>query len=1355
MMVDTRASDFPVVTSVAAFIFLAAVVALTLLLRVGGGPAIVPPDYDPDGIRESVESELDALELRPVDRIRVTARRIEWRDGGGQPFLEAPTAAFTVSLASGIGAIVVSGGVITEPELRVVQTGEERWNYERPLAPFLEDDGGETPDGGTAIYLRDVALDRGHVVLEMLDATYEARSLDARIARAQLSGPGLDAPVFEIDTASAQLVLPDTAGGEVVRAVALSDARVRLVDGAMAFEVPNARFGQSSLADAQGVWDPAFGGLGLDVRVRGTDVRVADLPWLPGEVPEDASGSFTLRLEPLPGERTAVSFTELALRAPGSSASGSARAIIGGARPTLESVDLTVDPLSLDLVEAFTGPLPYSGQVAGTIQGTGGDIRFDVRGTLRTSALSEPFTTDLAGRVVLNDEGFELRDAAVALDRVPLEALEPIAPGLPLRGPVSGTVELRGAGPGAAPLDVDLRLEAGGGIITVAGTLDLTGAVPAYDVSGRVAGVRLREILAPAAPPAEVHTTFELEGTGLDPATAEARVIANGTFTGWQSEPDDTLVADISVSGGTATVRQLQLALGPVEASARGGWDFVDGGGGAITYAFAVSDLDPLAPYLPAGPDGRRPYATGGMEASGSLSGTLDAPVVNGDLTARGVRWGEWAAENLEGEYLVNTADSGLPRIDIQLSGQELRTAYGDFDGAALTVDFGRPTFEVALRADQEGGAGVLEVDAGGRIDESGQREIQVRRLEVDLQEQRWRLTRPTDIRWTRGDEVRIENLEVLQVDGGGRVAVEGVVAPIDDMDLGLDVRDLPIGDLLNLVGLDAGLAGRLTLNGELRGPAESPIADLELALEEGEFRGVPVRSVVGEIAYGDGTLRLDVNGALGDSARIRVNGTVPAFIRLGGGPLAELRDDAELDLSLATETFPLTTLDPGLASVEGLEGRLQADVRIEGTPAQPRLSGSAGIREGALTIPLLGRRFTAITGSLDLSGRRATLRDLTISSGGTAAITGSLDFQELTNPALDLAVELEAFQVQDVEDMDAAGTWGTMSLSGTLDRPVVSGDIFANDGAVSLAPFRQPDLSARLAGTEALDLMDPADDFDLGAADQGGVAVDGLVVEAGDNLWFVTDEVRAQLEGTLTVDKVGQDVSIQGTLEGSRGTFELRAPPLYRQFRIVSASIRFFGSPDPNPQLDVVAERAVRVDRSSNLDVRVQVGGTLSNPTLSLAAADAPQIPESELFSYLLFGQRSGGLSEVASGSVGFGQALSYTGFGEYLTSDVTQEIDFLDYFLLDFRPGIGRTGIFATTGLEITNDLFLTVDYEFGEADLPAAGLEYDTGLGTWRLAYEPVDSYDEVGARRLLFGEEAIARQVIMSWRRRWTY
>lgn len=1352
----TRSSRFP--TGVVALaVFLVALVILLLLFRGDDGDRVVisMADYEPEAVEEAVRDALRPVALTPARELRVTARQVRWNDPTGRPFLETPRASVSVLLNAGPdGGVLLSDGVIVEPRVRLAQTGEESWNYDRPLAPFLEDEPGDAAREPLAVRLREFTVVGGNVILDLLDERYEARSLDAELSAGQLSGPGLDAPTFALRRASAELVLPDTAEGTLTRDVTVAGARIRVLDGAVAFDIDRGTFGRSQLASLQGIWDPSLGGFGLDMTLTAIDARLADIPWLPGEVPEGAAGSFRLRVQPRPGGRTALALSDIDLRAPGSAATGSFAAVIGAERPpVLEAVDLRVDPLSLDLVEAFTGPLPYGGTVAGTIVGTGGDVEFDLRGRLTTPTMTEPFATDVVGTVGFTEEGFALREAAVTLDRVPLVVLRELAPGLPLTGPVSGTVRVVGA-PGTGPLELDVRFEAGGGIVLLQGTANVAGPVPAYDLTGRLTGVRLQSLLEPAVPPAELHAEFAVEGRGTDPRTATATVSALGTFTGWESEPGDTLVVRASLAGGAVDVEDLRLDLGPISFGAGGRWDMV-GGEGAVRYDLAVAELGPLGPFLPADADGQRRYSQGSLRLTGLASGTLERPSVAGAVQAREFRWGEWAAETFDAEYAVDLT-GGLPRIETQLAASSLRTPVGAFEAVEGEIDFGRPDFQVSLRADQEGGRGILAFEADGVIDETGQREIFVRSMELDLRQERWRLPEPGRIAWTAGDAVRVEGIELLQTDGAGRIFLDGIVAPADRMDLLVDVAGLPVGEVLTLVGNETELEGELALRGRIAGPADDPDVEVRVVLTGGRFRDVAVRLVETDVEYSDARLLVEGEGLLGDSARIEVSGAIPARIQLGGSPFFDLVDDAPIDLRVVTRTFPLATLDPGLASVDDIEGRLEANLRVGGTPAEPRLSGSGELREGALTVPLLGRRFRDIRGAVLLSGREARIRELTIQSDGTARVEGRLDFTRLTDPSLDLTASLEAFRFQDIPSEREAGVWGTARINGSLTRPVLTGSVRLDDGAVSLAPLQQPELSARLAAGD-MALLDPVMERDLGAPAEGaGFVVNNLTVVAGENLWFVTEEARARLSGTLAVDRAAEDVTIQGTLQGEGGTFELTAGPISRQFRIVSSEIQFFGSPDPNPRIDIVASRLVRVADGADVDVQVHVGGTLNTPTLSLSTATGANVPESELLSFLLFGRPTSDLGQVAAvdglqGAVG--QGLAYTGLFEALGSEIGQEVSFLDYLRVDVVPG---AGLYATAGFEISRDLFLTTDFPLAsDAAGAAVGLEWQTGVGTFRGGLEPVERLGRLGTRTLTYLDDEARRQFILAWRQRWTY
>jgi translocation and assembly module TamB len=700
--------------------------------------------------------------------------------------------------------------------------------------------------------------------------------------------------------------------------------------------------------------------------------------------------------------------------------------------------------------------------------------------------------------------------------------------------------------------------------------------------------------------------------------------------------------------------------------------------------------------------------------------------------------------------------------VEGSLAGTEIRTPAGDFDRASVELDFTRPRFEMEVRADREGDLGVLEIDAAGRIEETGEREIELRRAEVDLEQQRWRLPAPATIAWTAGEAVRVEGLRLEQTGGPGLIRMSGIVAPFDQTDVQFQVVDLPVADVALLLATDFPLTGRASLEGTVRGPAGSPELDITLGLVDGTIRDVPVTRLSSRVEYRDRTLAVAGDGLLGDSARFEVEGSMPVQLELGMPPVLDLLDDGRISGRVVTDEFPLATLDPGIASVQDLAGRVQADLRIAGTIGAPELSGGFSLADGGVTVPLLDQRYDRIEGRAELEGRTLRVVELLVRSDSVARVTGEIRFDELTNPTLALTTELEGFRPQGVDDQQDAAVWGTLRLGGTARTPRLSGDVRLDDGTVDVAFLQQgPGFGEQMVGVaESFDANFP--EFEVGDASSGPRIV-GLTVRAGSDVWFEAEEARAQLQGTLTVDKRGSETSIQGTLEGQQGTFNLRVGPVTRRFEVVDASIRFFGSPDPNPGLDITAARVIRTADRGDIEIRAIVSGTLNNPSLTLATAEGTTIPEAEALNFLVFGRSSTSLGEISplgGGGQAFVDALAFAGVADYFSAQIADETGLgLDYFQIQMQPGgaQGGTELFLLLGEEVLDEIFLLFQLPLTEfSELWAVSGEWRIDR-EWTLeaALEPPDRQLGLPAPQRLPFDTDQQHQVFTAIRWRWTY
>lgn len=1350
---------------VAAVTFLGSLIVLLLLLRDDSSRVPLAERVAGDQVltfEAEVERDLSPVTLRPTQRVRVRALGVVWRDDTGQPWLQSPQVAFSVRVGAVLGdAVVIEDGVVQSPRLRLVQYAPGRWNYDLPLALFLDPDRPRT-EPGTEVRLRNILVRGGEITLVRTDDVYRATNVEVELASGALTGPGIPEPRFHVRRATALLGLPGPAEERFQRPVTLTDARFRLPEGAVAFDVSRLTFGLSVVADLAGIWDPALGGLELDARARVERLALADLPWLRVEAPEDAVASGRVRIEPLAGDRSAVLLSDLVVRSETSAAMGTLRLVFGPAgQLAVESVDLTLDPLALSLVEAFTGPLPYVGELRGTVRGTAGDIVFDMRARLATTPAAERFTIDVEGRVAFTELGVELRQAVAQLHEVPLAALEPVAPGIPLRGPVSGTIRVDGP-PGQVPLQLDIRLEAGGGVVTLVGSLDLRGPVPAYDLSGRLVGVELHRVLRPAAPPVEVHATYRLAGRGISLPTATASLHMDGSFAGWHAEPGDTLALRLQLAEGLLMAEQVELALGPVDLVASGNWRFANGTGGAVQYALTVESLEPLAPYLPRDAEGRIRFARGSITSAGTLSGTLDAPQLTGTLRAADFRFGEWAASHLDADYDVRLGPD-LPHGFANVTARDLRTPAGDFATATALVDFTLPTFELRLHGDRVGEMGVVVIEAEGRID-SEYREVVLRTVELDLELARWRLVAPARAEWTVGDVVRVSELRLEEMAGPGLLMLDGVVAPADLIDLRVEAAALPIGDLVSLVRPDLDARGRVSFHGRVRGPAESPVLDLEVQVVDGSIRGVAIEHVRARVEFADQTFTLTGEGALDAASRFTIDAALPVELVLGYPPFFELIPDRPLRARVHTDNFDLAALDPAIPELRDLEGRVSANLVIGGTALDPLLSGDAAVRDGAVTVRLLDQRYTEIEGELTLDGQLLRVERLSVRSDGVATLTGTIELEDLASPVLDLRADINGFRAQGVRGRRDAALTGVLRIQGSPGSPLLSGSIQAADGTLDMAPLQPPGrLSEDLIGiAERFDPLGPMEMDPLEPATTN-VRISRLELIAANDLWFQADEFRVQLGGRLTVEKPAQDVFIVGTLEGQRGTFNLRIGPATRRFDIVDARIQFFGNPDPDPALDITAARIIPGPNRTDFELRIRLTGTLSNPAVAFTTEDGTTIAEAEALNFLIFGRATATLADFPGAGFGTTQglydALAFYGAFDWLSAALAEQFGAgIDHFQVQVRSGTGDLGpeVFFVLGHEVLDDIFVMVT-------LPTADFEARWSVtAQWRIdrqwtleaGYEPPDLVIGIPGRRLPFAVER-EQQLFVSIRRRWTY
>ncbi|HEX7118739.1 MAG TPA: translocation/assembly module TamB domain-containing protein [Longimicrobiales bacterium] len=1352
-------------------------------------PLPVPgPDPGPTGlIRAGVtahEARVSAALREPLPTaplegpLRARLANIVWDDPAGRPFARAEAVlAFIDVGALSAGGILVEAAVVRRPAVYLERRSEAvPWNYERVFAGFRRGVARPPLPNGVVppvsiVRVRDVEIEDGTVVVRPPGAdVYRFASVDASLPRVDLAVPGEPARL-DVARLDAVAEFPEPVGR---RLVAAANGVVRLPEDRVVVDVARLTIDRTIVTGVAAVYVPALPGPGLEAVARVERLPFTDVRFLSPELPPEGVASFDLALEPEPGGRTAVRLAELVATAGGSRATGAVAFSVGpDARARLLAADLRLDPLTIPMLERFVGPLPYDGVLRGSVRGEAPVFAFDVTARLTTAAVAEPFVATIAGSVTFAEDGFALRAADIELEDVPLAALRPVTGPLPLAvdARVTGRITLRGP-PGAAPLTLDVSLGLAGGVLTLAGTLDLTGAVPAYDLQGRMIGLSLAALLEPEVPPVSLTARFSLVGRGTALASADTRFTLTGAFTGWETGPADTVVVRGAVSDGTLGLDAAALRLATLGLTARGSWRFLAPAAGGLTYALDVASLEPFAPFLLRLEPGET--AGGAVRTEGTLSGTLEVPRLAGALEGEALEYGEWAAETLEVEYDVAFADP-LPLARVRAVARELE-APGDaaYDTAAALFVLDESRFALEATADRTGG-GDFELVSDGRVEPDGAVEALVRRLNITLDSERWSLARTARVDWSPDDGLRIRDLLLREEGGDGRVAVAGRIPPTAAVSLRVEVAALPVGPIFELLGREPVVSGDLWAAAQATGPADDPSVRLDFRLLEGRLDQMYATRVEGALLFEGSRLTAEAVAVLDTFGVVNLEASLPVALDLTALPDARLIDGAPLRASLRADSLPLAAVTMLTPEIREAEGLLRANAVVTGTPDAPYLDGALQIWNGAVTIPAFNQRYEEITADLVLENRVVLVREARARSDGWARAMGVVAFPSLMEPVLDLTVDFDGFRPLGVENQDDAGVWGELRIAGEATAPTVTGDVTLDDGTVEVPSFGGDDFAAEFAGLDGAQL-EP-----IAALEQQGpapwlerVALDEVIVEAGDDVWFMTEQARARLTGELVLVKAAgdEDVRIFGDVEGDRGTFTLRVGPLVRRFDIVSAEIRFFGTSPPNPALDVVATRTVPSATGEPIEIRLEVGGTVNAPTVAVTTAEGANVPESELISFLLFGQPSFALAngagpiepvlEEAIFGVGSLAEVASIELEETLIADLGLP---LDYFQIQPAPGpvAGFGAPRVAFGRELADDVFLTVNLALADVFGADAGPETWTATIHWRI--DPEWSLElgiaPVHRRRLYAGPfTAIPvanpeQQFVIELLRRWAY
>ncbi len=342
----------------------------------------------------------------------------------------------------------------------------------------------------------------------------------------------------------------------------------------------------------------------------------------------------------------------------------------------------------------------------------------------------------------------------------------------------------------------------------------------------------------------------------------------------------------------------------------------------------------------------------------------------------------------------------------------------------------------------------------------------------------------------------------------------------------------------------------------------------------------------------------------------------------------------------------------PGLVDARGA---IVADVNIRGDVKQPRMFGQISLADGTAAFSNLGTRFIHIRADIALSGDTVHVKQLAAETikdrHGSLNVEGTVSFEHYDNPSFSLVANASNFHAIDKPGLAALdiSTGPAVMLTGSTQDAVMRGTVRVERGTIYI-----PDVVKK----RIIDLNDPefqsmvdtllATNREVMPRAPKAVArnlrLENVAVDIGPDVWLRSSEANIKLGGSLTVTLASPTpaepprLALEGNLSADKGTYRLNLvdPFIQPTFDVQSGTLRFFGTPDLNPSLDIRAIHTVRQPQKSvnGRDVRVEVDitGTLARPQLALKNPDNLPLSESDLLSYLVTGEPAVGLDNTGT---------------------------------------------------------------------------------------------------------------------------
>lgn len=786
------------------------------------------------------------------------------------------------------------------------------------------------------------------------------------------------------------------------------------------------------------------------------------------------------------------------------------------------------------------------------------------------------------------------------------------------------------------------RLQAGDSVLQISGTM-ARNAESTYLVSGELHGFD----------PGRFLTTLQPAGRKGWPAAGKninARINAEFSARG-RLQPEAGALVEFDVhdstyenllmtGGGVVHISGTRVLPSDAQLSIAGNQVALKGSFGVPSDRLNVDINAPALARLGIGLSGQ-------LQLDGVLGGTLKRPVLDASFRAEQLAFGDNRIAQLSGEAHTQGVPGSDPNARVQLDLNARSVRSGEIDVNILTVDVGGTyashTIELTSTGELRGSPLDVTLAAQGRLHElpEGLAWNGVLRTLENRGLPRISMSAPLTVSITPDAiELGATRLTVARatIELNQFRYTENLIASAGT------INALDIGRLFELrrqiTGAKAPVNTTLVLDGswDFRLTEAGGSGFLQVERQGGDI-DIPGAAGTGQLGLTALALRANLH-----ANRIELDAQV-ASTRVGQaeaqGQIALQTPNRRLlpapDAPISGTIIASIPRLQSIASLAGprilVRGNASLDLRVDGTLADPSLSGAIDGEQLSVTLFDQGVRLRDGTAHLTLDNNVVELRNVQFEGGeGTLRVTGRIPLER----PKEMIANVTANNLQLLASPSGQLTVSGQARVASVDEQLQVTGKFVVDRALFSLPEKSPprlgDDVVVIRGGKRQDAAARRGALTRASTQPASPLTPRVNVEIflGDDFRFRGAGADVSLTGRVTVESApGDPLQAYGTVRVTDGTYEAFGAELTIERGVIN-----FQGPPTNPNITILAMR-----RDQEVGAGVRVTGTVNQPRVQLVSE--PDVPEAEKLSWLVFGRGGGdqpGQAQAAAQSAALG---------------------------------------------------------------------------------------------------------------------